>query len=138
MKVTLLPIVTDFRLLQPLNALSPIVFTCSGIIIWGRFLQPPKARKPIVVNPSGNVTDFRLLQSPNTVYPFCCFYVPLALLSYIIPQNENKAMGQTVFHAQKKTNKISEFELKFSNFHKIHGKRYPDDRHGLKSFQIQL
>ena len=43
------------KLLQLLNALSPIVVTLSGIIISVKLIQESNALSPIVVTPLGNV-----------------------------------------------------------------------------------
>ena len=53
----------------------------------------------------------------------CFLSISIGSLLSIIAQNENKAIGQTVFSAQKKTNKIIKIELNFFDFHEIREKR---------------
>ena len=60
--VTLLPMVTEVRELQPLKALLPIVVTLLPMITEVRELQPMKTLMPIVVTLLGMVTEVRELQ----------------------------------------------------------------------------
>ena len=53
----------------------------------------------------------------------CFLSISIGSLLSIIAQNENKAIGKTVFSAQKKTNKIIKIELNFFDFHEIREKR---------------
>ncbi len=63
MLVTLLPIVTEVRPLQPEKAYCPMLVTLLGIVTEVRPLQPEKAKPPMLVTLLGIVTEVRPLQS---------------------------------------------------------------------------
>ena len=54
-----------FKLLQPLNALSPILVTLFGISMLFKLLQPLNALPPILVTLFGISMLFKLLQPKN-------------------------------------------------------------------------
>ena len=57
---------TSVRMLQPLNALCPILVTLSGIVMLVRLLQPLNALCPILVRPlSGIVMLVKLVHATN-------------------------------------------------------------------------
>jgi hypothetical protein len=62
MLVTLFGIVIFSRLLQPLNAETPILVTLLGIAILSRLVQPLNAEAPILITLFGSVILSRLVQ----------------------------------------------------------------------------
>jgi hypothetical protein len=67
--VTPMPITALFRLVQPKNALSPMLVTLSGITILVRLVQSLNAPSPIIVTPMPITTFFRLVQPQNALSP---------------------------------------------------------------------
>ena len=75
MLVTLSPIVTLARLVQSLNASSPMLVTLSGISMLARLVQLPNATSPMLVTLSGIVYSV-------AVFPIgYCINVVLSLLN---------------------------------------------------------
>ena len=57
--------VTAARLVQPLNALSPMLVTDAGISMDVSALHPRNALSPMLCSPAGSVTAVRLVHPPN-------------------------------------------------------------------------
>ena len=57
MLVKLFGIVTSVKLLQPLNAHSPMLVTLFGIVMSVKLLQPSNAASPMLITPVLMVTD---------------------------------------------------------------------------------
>ena len=55
--------------MQPLNVLTPMLFTLEGISMKFRLVQLEKTYWPMVVKPSGRSMSVRLLQPQNALFP---------------------------------------------------------------------
>ena len=69
MVVTELPMTTEERLLQALNALDPILVTELGIVIDWRLIHPRNTASLMVFTELPIITDTRLSQSLNAEEP---------------------------------------------------------------------
>ena len=77
MLVTLLPIVTEVKLLQSMKAYSPMLVTLLGIVTEVKLLQPSKAPHPMLVTLLGIVTEVRLLQYEKALFPMLVTLLPI-------------------------------------------------------------
>ena len=81
MVVTLLPIVTEVRPMQPEKADSPMVVTLLPIVTEVRPMQPLKAAPPIVVTLLGIMTSNRLEHS---------WYLQLIMFQFVVLKTVEK------------------------------------------------
>src|ERR1035437_2680066 len=83
MFVTLLPIVTLPKLVQPENSSFPMLVTPSGMLKLVRLLQPLNASSPMRVTLLGIVTLVRLVHIQNAISPILVTGRPLVVLGMV-------------------------------------------------------